>query len=139
MENVERSILGEEKKKIRRKRRTDRNQVIYKLTCIPTGETYIGVTVAHGRAYKKSVRIRWVKHLYHACIENRMGLLQIAIREHGQEAFSHEILHVIRGKSAAHKMELDLIHKFHPPLNVEGVPGRKKKKKKNKKRKNSLN
>ena len=104
-----------------RKRRNDRNHVIYLITCDATGDTYIGITIATGRAYQKSIMKRWTKHLYHALVEKRTGLLQIAIREHGPEVFSHTVIEIVRGKKATHKRELDLIAEFAPTLNVEGT------------------
>lgn len=103
----------------KRKRRVDRNHIIYQITCEPTGETYIGITVARGRAYKGSVDIRWQGHLYHANIENRPYPIHQRIREHGDGAFSKEILHIVRGKTEAHSLEKTLIREKNPPLNVE--------------------
>jgi predicted RecA/RadA family phage recombinase len=40
-----------------------------------------------GRAFQKSVKVRWQKHVYHAMVEGRDYALQRAIREHGEEAF----------------------------------------------------
>lgn len=102
-----------------RKRRSDRTHLIYSLTCEPTGERYIGITVSIGRAYQKSVKVRWQKHVYHAMVEGRDYALQRAIREHGEEAFSHELLYIVRGKTAAHEIERDLINDEAPELNVE--------------------
>jgi hypothetical protein len=102
-----------------RKRRNDRTHLVYALTCEPTGERYIGITVSQGRAYQKSVRVRWQKHVYHAMVEGRDHMLQRAIREHGAEAFSHELLYIVRGKSAAHEIERDLIVAECPELNTE--------------------
>lgn len=102
-----------------RKRRNDRTHLVYALTCEPTGEHYIGITVSQGRAYQKSVKIRWQKHVYHAMVEGRDYALQRAIRKHGEEAFSHELLYVVRGKAAAHEVERDLIDAEAPQLNVE--------------------
>jgi hypothetical protein len=102
-----------------RKRRSDRNQVIYKLTCTATGDTYIGITAADGRAYLRSVLKRWQKHIYHANEANRNGLLQLAIRNHGPEAFDHEVIEVVRGRSEAHKREKSLIRDMRPTLNIE--------------------
>lgn len=102
-----------------RKRRSDRTHLIYVLTCEPTGERYIGITVSIGRAYQKSVKSRWQKHVYHALVEGRDFALQRAIREHGAEAFSHELLYIVRGKTAAHEIERDLINDEAPELNVE--------------------
>jgi len=44
-----------------RKKRSDRNHVLYKVTCVDTGDSYVGLTVAQGHAYVRSVKIRWQK------------------------------------------------------------------------------
>lgn len=108
-----------------RKRRNDRNHVIYSIVCEKTGEEYIGITVSLGRARLKSVASRWQKHVYHALVEGRSFPLQKAIRKHGEEAFSHELIAVVRGKSAAHELEREIIAERKPALNVEMCPGRK--------------
>lgn len=104
----------------KRKPRSDRNHVIYQLTCNATGETYIGITVARGRAYKKSMDIRWNGHCYHATVENRPTILADRIRTHGPDAFSKEILSVVRGKTEAHTQERNYIRNFRPALNIVG-------------------
>lgn len=108
-----------------RKRRCDRNHIVYKVTCLPTGERYIGITVMTGQAVHKSVKIRWKKHLYHAVVENRAYPLQQAIRMHGAAAFRQDVVCVIRGKQAAHDHEKSLIVSEKPELNVE-CTGKKK-------------
>lgn len=107
-----------------RKRRSDRNHVIYRVTCLANGERYIGITAVSGRAFQKSVKIRWERHLYHALIEKRDYPIQRAIREHGPSSFVHELICVVRGKQAAHDMEKELIRTERPELNVE-CTGRK--------------
>ena len=102
-----------------RKRRTDRNHVIYLITCIPTGDTYVGITVARGRAYQTSARMRWDGHVNHALKEGRPYPLHEAIRTHGPDAFQIEVLCVVRGKAATHKRERELIAELAPSLNVE--------------------
>ncbi len=109
----------------RRKKRSDRNHAIYMITCNPTGERYIGITAVSGRAFLGSVKRRWDNHVYHANIEGRDYPLQRAIREHGEKAFSHELLKVVRGKQEAHTLELDIIHSLKPELNVEGTSRKK--------------
>lgn len=104
-----------------RKKRSDRNHAIYMITCLPTGERYVGLTVVRGRAFQNSVRLRWEGHVYHATVENRNYPLQRAIREHGPESFHHELITVIRGKQPAHDYEIQLIHEIKPELNVEGT------------------
>jgi hypothetical protein len=105
---------------VKRKRRSDRLHVIYQLTCNPTGETYIGITVARGRAFKKSMDIRWTGHCYHATVENRPTTLADRIRTHGANAFGKEILAVVRGKTEAHAKEMNYIRNLRPSLNILG-------------------
>ena len=103
-----------------RKRRVDRNHVVYQITCDTTGERYVGITVANGRAYKRSVHNRWIKHVHRALTERAMLPLSEAIRSHGRDSFQHQILEVVRGKSAAHGRELKLIKEIKPELNQLG-------------------
>jgi len=102
-----------------RKKRSDRNHAVYQIICRPTGERYVGVTVVRGRAFQKSVRIRWEGHVYHAIEEGRDFPLQRRIREFGPAAFEHELLQVVRGKQPAHDLERSLISTLQPELNVE--------------------
>jgi len=106
-----------------RKRRNDRNHVIYELTA-PNGERYLGVTFARRRAWKRSAKIRWEAHVRNALDYNRQNLLSIAIREHGAENFTRQVLEIVRGKQNAHDRERELIAAIQPELNMEGM-GRK--------------
>ena len=106
------------------KRRSDRNHIVYQLLCLATNERYIGITVVRGRAFQRSVKLRWEGHIYHATVEGRNGPLQQRIREYGPQAFVHEILCIVRGKQAAHDHERELIKTTHPELNIE-CTGRK--------------
>ena len=106
-----------------RKRRNDRNHVIYQITA-PNGDRYIGITFVRGRAFKRSAKIRWEAHVRNALDYGRDNLLSLSIREHGVENFSREILEVVRGKKATHERERELIAEFKPELNMEGM-GRK--------------
>jgi hypothetical protein len=107
-----------------RKRRNDRNHIIYLLTA-PNEERYIGVTFARGRAWKRSAKVRWEAHVRNALSYDKQNLLSISIREHGVESFKREVLEIVRGKQNAHDRERELIQKLHPELNMEGM-GRKK-------------
>ena len=106
-----------------RKKRNDRNHVIYKLTA-PTGEEYIGVTFARRRAFKRSARIRFDAHCRNAFDYGHDTLLSRSLRVHGRAAFAREVLEVIRGKQNAHNRERELIANIKPALNMEGM-GRK--------------
>lgn len=106
-----------------RKRRNDRNHVIYLLSA-PNGDRYVGVTFARGRAFKRSAKIRWEAHVRNALDYNRQNLLSLSIREHGVETFKREVIEIVRGKKNAHDRERELIRIINPELNMEGM-GRK--------------
>ena len=106
-----------------RKRRNDRNHIIYQITA-PNGERYLGITFVRGRALKRSAKIRWEAHLRNALQYERQNLLSVAIREQGEAGFKREILEVVRGKQNAHNRERELISMIQPELNMEGM-GRK--------------
>tara|TARA_B100000131_G_scaffold320565_1_gene369013 strand:- start:1540 stop:1917 length:378 start_codon:yes stop_codon:yes gene_type:complete len=107
-----------------RKRRNDRNQVIYLLTCGVTGERYVGLTVARGRAYKRSMNIRFEAHVRNATVYGKDTLLYRAMRTHGPATFQKEVLEVVRGKAEAHRRELEIGRELGVELNMEGF-GRK--------------
>ena len=106
-----------------RKRRNDRNHVIYQITA-PNGERYVGLTYARGRAWKRSAKIRWEAHLRNAFEYDRQNLLSHALREFGPNDFVREVLEIVRGKKNAHARERELIKLTQPELNMEGM-GRK--------------
>lgn len=104
---------------MKRRKRSDRNHIIYKLTNTITEETYIGVTVSQGRAYQKSLRSRWLRHIYRANVENSPLLISQSIREHGEQAFKREIVTIVRGKKDAFAFEASLINELRPLLNTK--------------------
>lgn len=102
---------------MKRKRRLDRNHIVYSLT---VGRLeYIGVTYVEGRSPTKSLRRRWQKHVRRALTEGRDWTLCDAIRKHGPDAFTVEVLEVVRGKPAAHVRERELIRARKPKLNTD--------------------
>jgi len=110
----------------KRKGRSDRNHVVYKLICTQTGEAYYGITVARGRAFKKSMLARWKHHVRNAIVYRKETLLYDRIREVGPEAWKLEIVNVIRGKQPAHDLERQLIKEHQPELNMEGMQRKSK-------------
>jgi len=106
-----------------RKRRNDRNHVIYQITA-PNGDRYVGITFARGRAWKRSTKIRWEAHVRNALDYDRQNLLSVSIREYGPKTFVREVLEIVRGKKNAHARERELIKLMQPELNMEGM-GRK--------------
>lgn len=101
-----------------RKRRNDRNHLIYLITCAVTDEQYIGVTVMKGAAKKKTLKQRWSGHVYKAEKLQEIWGLSAAIREHGSDNFSMDLLEVIRGKKDAFAREAYLINKYKTQLNT---------------------
>ena len=101
-----------------RKRRTDRNHIIYRIVNTQTNEFYIGVTVLQGRAYLGSIQKRLKQHISRATNEEKDWKLCNSIREHGPTAFKIEIFETIRGKKPAHAREVQLIKELKPHLNT---------------------
>lgn len=101
-----------------RKKRSDRNHVIYRVTCIDTGDTYIGLTVALGQAYLKSVKVRWQKHVSRARCEDKNWNFCNALRALDDCEWRYEVLEVVRGRKPAHQRERELIAELTPSLNT---------------------
>ncbi len=112
------------------KRRSDRNHIIYEITCSNTQERYIGITVVSGQAIQKSLKIRWKRHVYYAVVKLGPNPLQRRIREFGDSGFKFRVIKVVRGKQNAHNNERDLIKDTQPELNVECTSKKQKRGKK---------
>jgi hypothetical protein len=101
-----------------RKKRTDRNHIIYELRI--NGANYIGVTAKTESTINKSVLARAAKHFYRAKTETKTWLLCEALRGLSDkseiEVYVHE---VIRGKAEAHKREVELRRAINPTLNTD--------------------
>lgn len=96
------------------KKRCDRNHVIYRMTI--GLDTYIGLTVANGRAYSKAVKLRVQKHISRAKREQKDWYLCEALREH--DLVQYEVLEVVRGRKPAHQREREYIRELEPSLNT---------------------
>ena len=108
--------------KINRKRRTDRNQVIYYIQDVETLECYIGLTaMCFAGNVRKTLTRRMQKHMQRALTENKNWGLSRALRERGAERFVFGVIEVVRGKRAAHARETELINTMQPALNTFGV------------------
>ncbi len=108
--------------KINRKRRTDRNQVIYFIQDTVTLECYIGLTaMCFAGNVRKTLTRRMQKHMQRALTENKNWGLSRALRERGTERFVFGTLEVVRGKRPAHARETELINTLQPALNTFGV------------------
>jgi len=100
-----------------RKARSDRNHAIYCISCLTTGDQYIGLTVAAG-GVDKAIKVRWQKHVRRALTENQSWTLCKTIKAHGPENFAVELVTIVRGKLAAHRLESELIAQYAPSLNT---------------------
>jgi hypothetical protein len=108
--------------KITRKRRTDRNQVIYYIQDTVTLEYYIGLTaVCYAGNVRKTLTRRMQKHMQRAVTENKDWGLSRALREQGAERFVFGVVEIVRGKRPAHARETELINTLQPALNTFGV------------------
>jgi hypothetical protein len=83
-----------------------------------TGDQYIGLTVAQGQAFLRSVKVRVQKHLSRAKQENKDWTLYSFLRENPDVTIQYEVLEVVRGRKPAHQRERQLIAEFAPSLNT---------------------
>ena len=108
--------------KATRKRRTDRNQVLYYIQDVVTQDTYVGLTaVCFAGNVRKTLTRRMQKHMQRALTENKNWGLSRALREHGAERFVFGVIEIVRGKRPAHERETILINTLQPALNTFGV------------------
>lgn len=100
-----------------RKKRSDRNHVIYEIVNTTNGKSYVGITAAIGRRFHYSAKLRLQKHFSRARREDRQWALYIDMREHEQEVYELFIVDVVRGKALAHQIEVELLKEFQYELN----------------------
>ena len=98
------------------KKRCDRNYVLYRLEM--ADESYIGLTVANGRAFLRSVKVRVQKHLSRARREDKDWTLYSFLRENENVQVQYEVLEVVRGRKPAYQRERELIAELEPTLNT---------------------
>lgn len=102
-----------------RKRRTDRNHVVYYIKNMFTCEFYIGITaLVYSGNVRKTLNRRMQKHLQRALTEDKDWSLCESLRDFGPQAFVFGPLEVIRGKKQAHVRETELIKQHNPILNT---------------------
>ena len=104
--------------KTARKKRVDRNHIIYELRV--NGGIYIGVTAKTESTVLKSVRARAAKHYYRAKKEDKQWSLCIALRELTSKDEIEILVHeIVRGKAEAHRREVQLRRQINPTLNTD--------------------
>jgi hypothetical protein len=107
-----------EAKNTTRKKRTDRNHIIYEL--VVNGKNYIGVTAKTESTVLKSVRVRANKHFYRAKTEDKNWLLCAELRKLASKDEIEILVHaVIRGKAEAHREEVRIRRAIRPVLNTD--------------------
>ena len=99
-----------------RKKRSDRNYVLYQLTAGTS--TYVGLTVAQGQAFLRSVKVRVQKHCSRANRENHSWSLYSYLRDNPEVQIQYEVLEVVRGRKPAYAQERELIAQYQPDLNT---------------------
>ena len=100
-----------------RKKRKDRNHVIYEIVNTTTGASYLGITAAIGRRFHYSAHLRFLKHQSRARKENKQWALYIDMRENDPSVYELFIVDVVRGKALAHQIETKLLKKYNYELN----------------------
>lgn len=101
-----------------RKARCDRNHIVYEL--VIGSENYIGVTAKTESTVRKSVQSRLAKHWYRAQREAKDWALCNALRQlTSREEVEIRIHEIVRGKSAAHKREVEIRRGIKPTLNTD--------------------
>lgn len=100
-----------------RKKRSDRNHIIYEIVNTSNGKSYIGITAAIGRRFHYSAKLRLQKHFSRARRENKDWALYRDMRENDQSVYDLFIVDVVRGKALAHQIEVELIKEFNYELN----------------------
>ena len=101
-----------------RKKREDRNHIIYELRL--ADGNYIGVTAKTESTILKSVRARAAKHFYRAKTETKDWLLCRALRGLASKDDIEVLVHeIIRGKAQAHRREVELRRALRPTLNTD--------------------
>lgn len=101
----------------KRKPRSDRNHIIYSISV--NGKEYIGVTFVEKGRVNYSLTRRWQKHVRRALTESKDWKLCTAIRKYGPDNFCVGVIEIVRGKSAAHIRERELIRERKPKLNTD--------------------
>jgi hypothetical protein len=83
-----------------------------------TGDTYVGLTVAQGAAFLRSVKVRVQKHMSRARKEDKAWNLYSFLRDNENVSITYEVLEVVRGRKPAHQRERELISELNPTLNT---------------------
>ena len=100
-----------------RKKRNDRNHVLYEIVNTSNGKSYLGITAAIGRRFHYSTKLRFQKHQSRARKENKQWALYIDMKENDESVYELFIVDIVRGKALAHQIETQLLKEFQYELN----------------------
>ena len=100
-----------------RKKRADRNHIIYELTNTINGKQYVGITAAIGRKFNYSVLRRFQKHVSRAKQVVQDWALYNDMRKYGAHVYDVCLIDVVRGKAEAHRIETELLQSRNFKLN----------------------
>lgn len=103
-----------------RKKRIDRNHIVYEIINTVNFKRYIGVTQAIGRAFNYSAYRRFQKHISRAKQENRDWALYKDMKKYGPDVYDVYVKDVVRGKAEAHRLEKFYLNNFQYKLNTHG-------------------
>lgn len=102
----------------KRKKRSDRNHILYQLTLKATGERYIGVSGVIGAAIKGTLNERFRRHKSRATHEEKTWTLHERLRAYPDPTqWDRIVLQVVRGRAEAFERERELINMMKPELN----------------------
>ena len=102
----------------KRKKRSDRNHILYQLQNVHTGAIYIGISARIGTP-KKTLQERFRRHVSKAIHEGKSWALHRALRRHSDSTdWNMSVIGQVRGRKAAHAIERILISKNKPKLNT---------------------
>jgi hypothetical protein len=85
---------------------------------LDTGDSYIGLTVAIGQAFLRSVKVRWQKHVSRAMRENKPWYFCEFLRSMPDAEYTYQVIEVVRGRKNAYQRERELIDEYSPTLNT---------------------
>ena len=88
-----------------RKKRSDRNHIVYEIVNTINGKRYIGITQAIGRAFNYSALRRFQKHISRAKQENKDWALYKDMKKYGPDVYDVYVFDIVRGKAEAHRIE----------------------------------
>ena len=100
-----------------RKKRSDRNHIVYEIVNTINGKRYIGITQAIGRAFNYSVLRRFQKHMSRAKQENKDWALYNDMRKYGPDVYDVYVFDIVRGKQEAHDIEREQLKLNNYKLN----------------------